>query len=279
MSWTQAVAAMAAALAGAVVTRLALSRMTPRMKGALNRVNVRGRPVPATGGIALALGTAAGTGVAIAGASAGGAGMGRVAFAVAAAAGLMFAAGLWDDLRGDERARGFKGHLRAAASGTLTGGLVKIAAGLAAGAVAGVVLGSGRSVVETMLLVALAANFVNLLDRAPGRAGKAGIAAAVALTATAPAAWVVSSAAAWGALAAVLPADLAERVMLGDSGANAIGAVAGVGLALALPEPGRIVAIVILLTLTAASERWSFSRIIESTSWLRRIDEMGRLRE
>jgi hypothetical protein len=74
----------------------------------------------------------------------------------------------------------------------------------------------------------------------------------------------------------VLPADLAERVMLGDCGANAAGALLGLRLA-ALPGRGaraRLLAAVIGLTL--ASEKVSFTRVIEATPVLRELDRLGR---
>jgi hypothetical protein len=64
--------------------------------------------------------------------------------------------------------------------------------------------------------------------------------------------------------------------MLGDAGANPLGAAAGVGLAVALSQGGRIAAIALLLVLNAASEVVSFSRVIERVPWLRFVDRIGR---
>jgi hypothetical protein len=79
-----------------------------------------------------------------------------------------------------------------------------------------------------------------------------------------------------GALSACLPLDLTEKAMLGDAGANPLGALLGVGLAVSLPAPGRWVAVVALLALNLVSERWSFSAVITTTPWLNRLDQMGR---
>ena len=64
--------------------------------------------------------------------------------------------------------------------------------------------------------------------------------------------------------------------MLGDSGANALGAT--VGALLATGPWGLVVgAAVVLLALQLASERVSFTRVIEGNRWLRRVDRIGRL--
>jgi hypothetical protein len=117
---------------------------------------------------------------------------------------------------------------------------------------------------------------VNLLDRAPGRAGKASLALAVAPVLLAPADWTVASAGLLGSLVAVLAPDLKEKAMLGDAGANPLGAVLGLGLAVSIEEPARLATVAILLALNAASERWSFSRIIERTPPLAALDRLGR---
>jgi hypothetical protein len=79
-----------------------------------------------------------------------------------------------------------------------------------------------------------------------------------------------------GATLGVLPADLGERVMLGDCGANALGALLGLRLA-ALPgratRAGLLGAVTVL---TLASEKVSFTRVIESTPGLRELDRLGR---
>jgi hypothetical protein len=79
-----------------------------------------------------------------------------------------------------------------------------------------------------------------------------------------------------GALVFVLPADLREQAMLGDAGANPIGGVLGLGLAATLPEAWLVVAIIILLALNLASERWSFSRVIAKVGVLNAFDRIGR---
>jgi UDP-N-acetylmuramyl pentapeptide phosphotransferase/UDP-N-acetylglucosamine-1-phosphate transferase len=200
----------------------------------------------------------------------------RLAVLVALGFGLL---GLLDDLVGSGGdGRGFRGHLRAMRSGQLTTGFVKLAGG---GAVA-VIVASGVSdrvidVVVDALLIALAANLANLLDRAPGRAGKVGAVAFVALLIAGGAQRALGGVAAVvGAVVALLPADLHERLMLGDAGANVLGAALGLGVALVAPTGVRVAVLVVLLALNLLSEAISFSSVIERVPPLRWLDQLGR---
>jgi hypothetical protein len=64
--------------------------------------------------------------------------------------------------------------------------------------------------------------------------------------------------------------------MLGDMGANAAGALAGWLLASVLPPWGLALAAAVVVALTLASERVSFSAVIERTDALRALDRLGR---
>jgi UDP-GlcNAc:undecaprenyl-phosphate GlcNAc-1-phosphate transferase len=240
----------------------------------LLRTNIAGAAVPAVLGDAVAAGGLVGlAGPLLADRIAS---AGRMAVAGGLVLVLMWAAGKADDLKGDEPEQGFGGHLRAAAGGRLTGGVVKIVAGGIAGLGAGLLTADGGEVVVVAVLVALAANLFNLLDRAPGRAGKLWLVAMALVLVAGNGTWAVVAAGTVGALAAVLPLDLAERGMLGDAGANPLGAIWGLGLAHALPLPGAIAAAVVLAALNVASERWSFSALIERAPPLRALDRLGR---
>ncbi|HVL03312.1 MAG TPA: hypothetical protein VM386_02620, partial [Acidimicrobiales bacterium] len=81
-----------------------------------------------------------------------------------------------------------------------------------------------------------------------------------------------------GAGLALLAADLGERVMLGDTGANALGGVLGLGVVLATAPSTRLAALLALIGLNAAGEVVSFSRIIEALAPLRALDRAGRRR-
>jgi len=188
--------------------------------------------------------------------------------------------GLFDDLVGTQSDQRFRGHLGALVRGRVTTGVVKMlgGAGLAIVLVsAGRGHGDGVRVVADALLVVLAANLCNLFDRAPGRAIK------VALLAWLPVALVarddsigVAIAPVIGAFAALLADDLRERLMLGDTGAYALGAVIGLAVVAECSPTTRTAVLAVLVACTIASEVLSFSRVIERIGVLRRLDDLGR---
>ena len=73
-----------------------------------------------------------------------------------------------------------------------------------------------------------------------------------------------------------LPGDLAGRSMLGDTGANSAGALLGTALVARTGPRGRLLALVAVTALTFASEKVSFTKVIESTPGLRELDALGR---
>ena len=259
---------VAGALLGTAVA-LALIRRPPTRA---ERTNIRGLTVPAVLGGPLVV---AGAGFAL---TPGSLTLSpRIGGSVAGLCVALGAAGFLDDVRGGRGTRGFRGHLRAAMSGRVTTGLLKLLIGGAGGLAAGVAVSDSWQVLTTALLVALSANLFNLLDVAPGRAGKMGVAWWIPLLVWGSEAWAVASAGVLGALLVCLPLDLRERAMLGDAGANPLGAVVGLGLALALPTWAATIVIVLLLGLNLSSELWSFSAIIERMGPLRALDRLGRV--
>jgi UDP-GlcNAc:undecaprenyl-phosphate/decaprenyl-phosphate GlcNAc-1-phosphate transferase len=189
--------------------------------------------------------------------------------------------GLVDDLVGGEADRGFRGHLRALGQGRLTTGAMKLFGGGVVAIVLAAAPGevSGRRLLADAALVALAANLGNLLDRAPGRTTKVALLVYVpiALAAgTSPVGLAVASVV--GAAAGLLHAELGERLMLGDTGANLLGAVLGLAVVLETSRGVRTAVLLVLVLLNAAAERISFSRVIDATPGLRHLDRLGRLR-
>lgn len=231
------------------------------------RTNFRGRTVTLHQGSALACGVCAAT-LLVPGPTI------RVRAACALAAAGAAAFGVYDDLAGSTRTRGLRGHLGALARGRVTTGMVKMAGIGATGVAAAALL--RRSPLDTLMdgaLIATSANLLNLFDLRPGRAVKVALLAAVPALAS-PAAPLVGPAV--GASAALLPDELAERSMLGDGGANALGAALGAAAAAGAPRPLRAALLVAVAALTLASERVSFSRVIDRVPALRRLDRWGR---
>jgi UDP-N-acetylmuramyl pentapeptide phosphotransferase/UDP-N-acetylglucosamine-1-phosphate transferase len=186
--------------------------------------------------------------------------------------------GFVDDVLGDGSARGFRGHVGALRHGRITTGFLKLfgGAGVAVVLVATPGFATGRRLLVDAVLIALAANLGNLLDRAPGRTLKCTLVAYVPLAlvlGTGPAG--VAIAPVMGAACALLPDDLGERVMLGDTGANVVGAVLGLGVVLGRGETTRVTALVIVVVLTVLAEVVSFSRVIDRVRPLRALDRLG----
>lgn len=263
---------------GSVVAAALLRGHPPGGVERWTRQNHAGRPVTLFEGPAYAVG-------AVAGALAGGAGC------PAAVAGLGAAAfGGLDDLAGDSSSKGLRGHLAAARRGELTTGVVKIVGLGVTGLLSARMIdrsGERRGVLGTLAggaVIAGSANIANLLDLRPGRALKVVLLLAVPIVAggrgthlstTARTAAATAGAAA-GAAAGALPDDLSGRSMLGDTGANSAGALLGTALVARTGPRGRLLALAVVTALTLASEKVSFTKVIESTPGLRELDAFGR---
>lgn len=273
----------AAALAGAigtVVASQALSRTGRAERPAWVRTNFRDRQVSLAGGVATAVGATA-VAATLPGRRAKVGGM----LAVAGSA----AFGLVDDQASDPAAaRGLRGHLRALARGRFTTGTLKLLGIPAISMVAAACLSEGMTrtanigrqqlhlfdLVSSAALIAGTANLVNLFDLRPGRALKASLLPAAGLAATRPAAAV--GAGTVGVVAAAWPAELGERAMLGDTGANALGALLGTGMVLVPGRKIRLAGLAGVTCLIVVSERVSFSAVIDAHAVLRKIDAWGR---
>ncbi|CAN7412976.1 hypothetical protein [Knoellia sp. LjRoot47] len=283
---------VAAATAGGLST---LRRSLPQdLRTPWERTNHAGDPVTLLEGPIFAVAAAAG---AVAGGS---------PSAPAAVAGLGSAAfGALDDLAGDSASKGLKGHLGALARGEVTTGAVKIvgigATGLAAavladrsasratsrsfgsrvGRVGRAARGSdpGASLLGTLVggaAIAGAANLANLFDLRPGRTLKVTVLTGLPALLPPGSRGAATAAAALGAAAGTLPDDLAGRSMLGDTGANAAGALIGLAVVERTGLRGRLALLAVTAGLTVLSEKVSFSKVIEGNDVLRRLDALGR---
>lgn len=263
----------AASVAGAVVARTVVASQD---FSSWNRSSFSGKNVSLTEGLVASAGMIAGAAVAPAGARIG----------ALTAIGSAGAAGYIDDQLEEHfpaQGKGLRGHLGALREGKLTSGALKIAV-IGGGAALGTLplqrSGSAPRRCVTWLcqsaLVAGGANLVNLLDLRPGRALKAcGIVAVpLAVSGNGVAAAMAGSVAATGAVCA--SDDLSGNTMLGDFGANALGAGLGYAVASSSRISVRVGVLGAVVALTLASERISFSKVIEGNPVLSWIDQLGR---
>ena len=275
------------------------------------RTNFHGVTVSLRGGVAMAGASVASAAVASALSDQPRAALGGV---VASLGGGL--AGYIDDVDqgahdGGKVAKGLKGHLGALAHGQVTTGVIKIAgigaSALAASALVGSkatsVSGKAADLALNTVLIAGTANLANLLDLRPGRALKAtvlvatplsyfscaaaktpasGASGAASATPAAPASASGASAQrllASGLNAAAITAlveDLQETTMLGDTGANAAGALLGTSLAANDSWKLRLGTTLGVVGLILASEKVSFSKVIAANPALNWLDQLWR---
>lgn len=191
--------------------------------------------------------------------------------------------GLMDDCWGGGKSKGFKGHIKSLLGGRPTTGTVKaLGGGLAALYIAfSNYTWSGRPVMIPLdaLTLALSVNTYNLLDLRPGRAGKVYLASAAVLIllfrSNPPVVFLALTA---GSLAAYLPADLKGRAMMGDAGANALGAVMGLSVVWLFNVEAKIIYLLSLAAVNIISEKYSLTGIIASNRMLNYLDMLGRNR-
>ncbi|HEX5147060.1 MAG TPA: hypothetical protein VFV85_08560 [Conexibacter sp.] len=189
--------------------------------------------------------------------------------------------GLLDDLLAGS-ARGWRGHGRALLRAGFSTGALKAVGALALALYAlGGYGGDAGAYLLAVALVVVTTNLFNLLDLRPGRTTKAFVLLGAALSLFAwHGRWGVVPLWAVGPFAApVLVAglyDLRERTMLGDTGANLTGGLAGIWLVLALGTTGQLIALAVVVALTVYGEFRSLNRLIEGTPLLRQIDSIGR---
>jgi UDP-GlcNAc:undecaprenyl-phosphate/decaprenyl-phosphate GlcNAc-1-phosphate transferase len=197
------------------------------------------------------------------------------------AIGVAFLGFLDDALGGGGAAgapRGWRGHGRALREGRLSTGAIKAigALALAAYVVSGRGMESWRYLADVALLI-LTTNLGNLLDLRPGRAEKGLVLLGAGLCLGA---WTIAPIELLGIFAGPILVGawltLRERAMLGDTGSNLVGAIAGIWLLTTLGGTGRLIALAVVVALTVYGEMRSISKAIESVPPLRWLDSLGR---
>ena len=186
--------------------------------------------------------------------------------------------GVADDLYGDRTVGGFKGHFRLLRSGKVSTGVIKAVVGGASALAAGFLMSYPLWVhmLVAAALVALTANFMNLLDVRPGRSLFASLVAGglltvyLALTGNGNLGFLFYVA--LSAMLVLYPLDAWGLIMIGDTGANVFGALVGLSAAMWLPIYIQLLIITCLVMFHIWAEKNSFSKYIASNKALRTFD-------
>jgi hypothetical protein len=191
--------------------------------------------------------------------------------------------GLLDDALGRGAAggapRGWRGHADAVLSGRFSTGAIKAVGALALAAYATSGLGERdwRYLADLALLLGTT-NLFNLLDLRPGRVEKVFVALLAGLCLGG---WTVAPLDLLGVfIGPVLVGSvltMRERAMLGDTGSNLVGALAGISLLVVLGDDARLAALAVVGALNLYGEFRSISRSIERVPLLRSLDSLGRV--
>ena len=184
---------------------------------------------------------------------------------------LVCLAGLLDDAVGSGASRGFRGHFLALSRGELTTGMAKVFI-ISGGALAISVWPLGWQLGLEVAVLLLAVNLFNQLDLRPGRALKGFLVLAGVFTIGGS----LIAGAGTGAALGLLSGDLRAKYMLGDTGANVLGALAGLVLVTRLSGAGLTVSLILLILGNALGEFLSFNRLIGANNVLSWLDQIGR---
>jgi UDP-GlcNAc:undecaprenyl-phosphate/decaprenyl-phosphate GlcNAc-1-phosphate transferase len=192
--------------------------------------------------------------------------------------------GLLDDSLGQTgdtgSPRGWRGHARAVLAGRFSTGAIKAVGAFALAAYA--VSGRGRENLDylaDLALLLLTTNLFNLLDLRPGRVEKVYFLLTLGLCVGG---WTAEPLELLGifigpvAIGAWL--TLRERAMLGDTGSNLIGALAGVSMLETLGDPARLIALGVVVALNLYGEFRSITAFVDRVPLLRHLDSLGRPR-
>ncbi|HHV39165.1 MAG TPA: phospho-N-acetylmuramoyl-pentapeptide-transferase, partial [Tepidimicrobium sp.] len=179
--------------------------------------------------------------------------------------------GLLDDLIGDNKTKGFKGHIGSILRADLSTGAIKAITGFTVALFVSIV--TTNTIIEiiiNMLIIALFTNLVNLFDLRPGRASKLFILISIIMLYTSFIKhfnFLLFSF--YGILLVYIPMDLNERAMMGDVGSNALGVTLGIFCFLTHSLSIKYLYLLVLIVTHIASERVSFSKIIEDNKILK----------
>lgn len=184
--------------------------------------------------------------------------------------------GLIDDLIGNDKVRGFKGHVKQLLNRDLTtGGIKAVFGGIISILISLTISSDFINFITNFLLITLFANLINLLDLRPGRALKGYLLISIFLLIVLNSAYENILLISLGITLAYLPYDLKGKMMLGDIGANTLGITLGI-ISTTLSLNFKIVLVLFLITIHIYCEKYSLSSLILKNNILRYIDNLGR---
>ncbi len=187
--------------------------------------------------------------------------------------------GLADDFFGNNKSKGFRGHIgNFVKNKEISTGLIKALYGLIISltAVAFNRVEPGE-IILAGLIVALSSNSFNSLDLRPGRALKIFMFLSLFIILTTRDRNLTLLLFPFLAtLLVYLPYELGEYVMLGDSGANALGGVIGYLLVIGFSVEVQVFFLLLLIIWQIFSDTFSLTKIIASNRLLNSFDNLGR---
>ncbi|MEJ6950124.1 UDP-N-acetylmuramyl pentapeptide phosphotransferase [Natronospora cellulosivora (SeqCode)] len=191
---------------------------------------------------------------------------------------LIAALGFLDDIAGSKEKQGFKGHFQSFLEGNITTGFLKASISLIT---VFLVFYSYQlnSIFELFInigIILLMTNFLNLLDLRPARAIKFFFLISLLVLLFMPITSLYFLPI-YLVIIIYLPLELKNKLMLGDMGANFLGAVLGFSIVLFENIALKFFILLILVILTLISEKLSISKLISSNTVLNYIDQIGRM--
>lgn len=191
---------------------------------------------------------------------------------------IMAFVGLADDLMGDRKASGFKGHFYSIFRGRLTTGFLKAWIGGMISLIISLIHSNSISqLIINASIIALFTNLLNLLDLRPGRAIKAYLFLAFLFIVIGISG--INQIVLFciiGYCIGYLPQDIKAKSMMGDAGSNPLGISLGIISIISFSMTIKYFILLLLFLIHLVSEKYSLSQIIKNNSFLNYIDQLGR---
>ncbi len=189
--------------------------------------------------------------------------------------------GLYDDLEGDTKVKGLKGHFKNLLfKGKVSSGVLKAFTGVFIAFIGSVLFSTNLlEFIVDFLIIVLFTNAFNLFDLRPGRCIKALLLVSIFLLFMAyflGNSNIVLLYPLLGCVLAYAPFDLQGKSMLGDAGSNFIGMSVGIISMFVLPFLINSIIVLVLIMLHWYTEKNSLNSLIESNQFLSHIDNWGR---